>query len=198
MARVLINHGWNNRRPVGHWHRNLAVALKAQGHSVSYPQFPNPDQPILEEWQDLLVAELNLLREIGPEAGELIFIGHSLGCINYLQAAGTGIIGEPLDRVLLVAPAAPSMLGEIPGVNADPRDAKVKAGLHASAKSITIVGSDQDPWSPDGVQETFGDPLGLQAIIIPGAKHLSLNDGWGEWQGVIDWVNDASADIASR
>ena len=63
------------------------VELSRQGHVVSYVQFPNADEPVLEEWQDTLAAETRLLDAVGPQAGELIFIGHSLGALNFLYAA---------------------------------------------------------------------------------------------------------------
>jgi hypothetical protein len=34
--------------------------------------------------------------------------------------------------------------------------------------------------------------------VIEGAKHLALSDGWGRWQGVIDWVSDPTADLTVR
>ena len=73
MAKVLILHGWTNRRQPGHWQRHLANELRKQGHIVAYPQFPNTDQPKLGEWQELLAAELDILAEI--EDGETIVIG---------------------------------------------------------------------------------------------------------------------------
>jgi len=60
------------------------------------------------------------------------------------------------------------------------------------------VGSDSDVWSPRGIQASYGDPLGLTAVVIPGAKHLSSADGWSYWQGVTDWVNDPAANLAKR
>jgi predicted alpha/beta hydrolase family esterase len=196
MAKVLILHGWTNRRQQGHWQRHLATALRQQGHIVSYPQFPNPDQPKLDEWQELLAAELSLLAEV--ESGETIVIGHSLGCINWIQGAATGRITQPVDRVLLVAPADPIVLGEVEGLKVTLTDAEVVAATHASTASLTVLASDKDKWTPRGIQETFGDPLGLEAVIFPGTGHLSLDDGFGFWQGVIDWVNNPEADLTQR
>ena len=196
MAKVLILHGWTNRRQPGHWQRHLASALRKQGHIVAYPQFPNPDQPKLAEWQELLVAELDILAEI--EAGETIVIGHSLGCINWIQAAATGQIAKPVDRVLLVAPADPRVLGEVEGLQVDLADAAVVASAHASTASLNILASEKDKWTPRGIQATFGEPLSLTPIILEGAGHLSLDDGFGYWQGVIDWVNDPKADLTRR
>ena len=196
MAKVLILHGWTNRRQQGHWQRHLATALREQGHIVAYPQFPNTDAPKLDEWQELLGAELDILAEVS--ADETVVIGHSLGCINWIQGAATGLISKPVDRVLLVAPADPRMLGEVEGLNIDLNNPEVVAATHASSPSLTVLASDKDKWTPRGIQATFGEPLGLEAVILPGAGHLSLDDGFGHWQGVIDWVNDPKADLTKR
>ena len=196
MAKVLILHGWTNRRQQGHWQRHLATALRQQGHIVAYPQFPNPDEPKLDEWQELLVAELDILAEI--EGGETIVIGHSLGCINWIQGAATGLIAQPVDRVLLVAPADPRLLGEVEGLEVALTDPDVASATIASTASLTVLASDKDKWTPRGIQATFGDPLGVEAVILPGAGHLSLDDGFGFWQGVIDWVNNPKADLTQR
>jgi predicted alpha/beta hydrolase family esterase len=193
MAKVLILHGWTNRRQQGHWQRHLATALRQQGHIVAYPQFPNTDEPKLDEWQELLAAELEILAEI--ESGETVVIGHSLGCINWIQGAATGLIKNPLDRVLLVAPADPRMLGEVEGLNVELTNPVVASALHASTSSLTVLASDKDKWTPRGVVATFGEPLGVEPVIIQGAGHLSLDDGFGYWPGVINWVNDPDADL---
>lgn len=196
MAKVLILHGWTNRRQQGHWQRHLATALREQGHIVAYPQFPNTDAPKLDEWQELLGAELDILAEVS--ADETVVIGHSLGCVNWIQGAASGLISKPVDRVLLVAPADPRMLGEVEGLNVDLNNPEVAAATHASTASLTVLASDKDKWTPRGIQATFGEPLGLEAVILPGAGHLSLDDGFGFWQGVIDWVNDPKADLTKR
>lgn len=196
MARILLMHGWTNKRELGVWQRTLASALRHQGHQVLYPQFPETDNPTLEHWQELLLTELDILDEAGT--GETIAIGHSLGCINWIQAAVEKKIVKPVDRLLLVAPADPKLLGEVKGLKVKLSDKKTKAAVEASAHTITIVGSDADPWAPNGVQATFGDPLGVQAVILQGAKHFSKADGFSQWQGVIDWINDAKADLTVR
>jgi predicted alpha/beta hydrolase family esterase len=196
MARVLVLHGWTNRRVEGNWHRWLVSNLRHQGHQVLYPQFPSTDNPTLEDWQELLITELDLLEEAGP--GESIVIGHSLGCINFIHAAVEGKVKSPIDRLLLVAPADPKLLGEIKGLKVNLSKPATKDSVHSVVKSLTIVGSDADPWSPDGVQSTFAEPLGVEAIIIPGAKHFKADEGWAQWQGLLSWVNDPSADITIR
>jgi predicted alpha/beta hydrolase family esterase len=77
-------------------------------------------------------------------------------------------------------------------------DSDVAGATIASTASLTVLASDKDKWTPRGIQATFGDPLGVEAVILPGAGHLSLDDGFGFWQGVIDWVNNPKADLTQR
>jgi len=192
MARLLINHGLGNLRYPDHWQRHLAAAARKAGHVVAYPQFPSPEQPVAADWLNLLVAEAEILSDV--DAGELLFVGHSLGSLNFLYAAQTAVLPVVFDRVLLVAPADPNLLPDLEFGRLD----LGQIDLSQVAKSVQIVASDADQWIPRGIQETFGDPLGIEPIVIPGAKHLSLADGWGYWQGVIDWVENPSAELTKR
>lgn len=210
MAFVLINHGWTNTRQDGHWQRFLASALRAQGHQVFYPQYPDTENPVFEKWAWLLNAEIELMletREVfeaqaktAAGSNELIVIGHSLACVTWLKASANGLlpVGFRTDRLLLVAPPDPSLLGPVSSFEIDFSKFDARAAIARSTHSLTLLGSDADPWTPEGLQPTFGVPLGVEAIIIPGAKHLASGDGWGYWQGVIDWVNDPMADITKR
>ncbi len=68
---VLIVHGWQNHRPAGHWQRELAERLTADGHRVRYPQFPEPDVPVPEDWLALLRSELAAFAPPGIETTPL-------------------------------------------------------------------------------------------------------------------------------
>ena len=196
MSKVLIIHGWTNRRPVGHWQRSLAAALRDQGHLVSYPQLPNPDQPILDEWLEVLTAELDQFDEVASRASEpLIVLAHSLGCVAWMQLADRGLLKQPADRVLLVAPPEPAPISPVPTFVMDLSDGRAERMIKGSARAVTLVGSDADVWQPSGIQAGVGDMIGLEAVVVHGAKHFSTLDGFTQWQGVIDWVNDPSADL---
>ena len=191
MARVLINHGWTNQRSVGHWQRHLAADLRNTGHQVQYPQYPETEHPRFDDWQNLLVAELDIMHEAG--SGETVVICHSLACVNFLIAAAKGLVTKQIDRLLLVAPADPRTLGELDGYKVDV--ASTREALEKVAHSTTIVASDKDPWIPRGVKATFGEPLGLDPVIVPGAGHLALADGYGHWRSVAAWVDDPKVDL---
>jgi predicted alpha/beta hydrolase family esterase len=201
MAFVAINHGWTNTRSEGHWQRIAAAALRNAGHQVFYPQYPNTQQPNFADWSALLQAELGILLETRAGStdpnGEVVLIAHSLGCVNFLKNAQLGLLPH-IDRVLLVAPPAPEKFATLEGFEFDQREPSVLAGMNATAGSVTLIGSDADVWSPAGVQAAYGDPLGLRALVIPGAGHFTINDGWGKWQGLLDWVTDPSANLSQR
>lgn len=194
-ARVLFVHGWTNRRWPGHWQRRAVAALRTAGDIVAYPQLPTPDSPVLSDWLDVVTTELELLRE--AEGDDVVVIAHSLGCLTWLHAARQGVVGA-VDRVLLVAPADPDLCGEVPTFQLDPGEHGLASAVHAAARDTHIVASDADPWLPRGARDTFAEPLGLPVTIVPGAQHFAIEDGWGPWQGVIDWVHDPTVDLATR
>jgi predicted alpha/beta hydrolase family esterase len=191
MSKVLLLHGWTNRRPEGHWMRLTAAALRNQGHQVWYPQFPNPDTPNPADWQDLLRQEANMMDEV--EGGEKIVIAHSLGTINWIYGALTDLFNNPFDRALLVAIPDPVMTSETSGIEGEPMDFDNPALAPALTKwsgAITAVASDRDRWQPNGTG--FYQSLGLETVEVKGAGHFSLDDGWGKWSGMESWVETAN------
>ncbi len=187
MSRVLLLHGWTNRRPEGHWMRLTAAALRNQGHQVWYPQFPAPETPNPADWQDLLRQESGMMDEV--EGGEKIVIAHSLGTINFLYGALTDLFNKQFDRALLVAIPDPVMTSETTGIEGEPlefRNPALVPQMNKWAASVTAVASDKDRWQPNGTD--FYKPLRIETIEVLGAGHFSLDDGWGAWPGLGTWV----------
>lgn len=180
----LVLHGYTNRRPVGHWQRRLVEALRADGELAVYPALPDTDDPRLDDWLEAVRTELELL----PSGAERVVVAHSLGAITWLHLAQRGEVQPPVDRVLLVAPPGPSGLAsELPRFVLPPLDG---AAVRAAARDTLVVGSDADPWCPEGVAETYAVPLGLRSALVPGAQHFALDEGWGPWPEVIAWARD--------
>jgi len=196
MKRVLIIHGWGNERPEGHWHRLLASDLRKAGHVVAYPQLPDTELPSLAKWLAVLKVELDLLNEAGD--GELLVFAHSLGCLTWLHICQSEILKEQASRVMLVAPADPELCGEVPDFQLDLSAPKVKTAAHKAAKQTLLLGSDADPWLPKGLEPTYAKPLDLPFVLIQGAGHFAVEEGWTPWQGVINWVNDTNTDLSVR
>jgi predicted alpha/beta hydrolase family esterase len=188
--RFLILHGVENRRPPEHWQYQLAEELHDRGEIVLYPQLPEPDAPRLEDWLELLRGELDQLG-----SGERIVVCHSLAVMLWIQHAnkldGSGVV----DRVLLVAPPSPSALWEqVQPFIPDQLDCEA---LRASCRGrIRLVCSDNDPYCPEGGIQLYAAPLGLDAEVLPGAGHVTIEDGYGNWPQALKWCIDAATRFA--
>lgn len=124
------------------------------------------------------------------QGGEKIAIAHSLGCLNWMVAAMADSFGEPFDRVLFVAPPDPIKTGDADGIEGEPMDLanpELLPAIKRHAKSFTIVASDSDHWLPRGIK-IYEEALQQQAIVVQGAGHFSLDDGWGPWPGLLSWI----------
>jgi uncharacterized protein len=188
VKKILLHHGWTNKRPEGHWLRLTAAELRTRGHQVWYPQFPEPDRPNPTDWQTIISQEARMMDEVS--GGEKIAIAHSLGCLNWMLAAMTGKFQEPFDRVLFVAPPDPIKTDEAEGIGGEPMDLNhpdLLPAIKANTKSFTIVASDNDRWLPRGIK-IYEEALQQHAVVVEGAGHFSLDDGWGPWPGLISWV----------
>lgn len=174
----------------------LAAALRKDGHIVAYPQLPDTELPSLAKWLAVLKVELDMLKEAGE--GELIVFGHSLGCLTWLHITQSNFLKEQASRVMLVAPADPELCGEVPDFQMNLSVPEVKSAAHNVAKSTLLVGSDLDPWLPKGIEATYATPLDLPFVVIQGAGHFAIEEGWTPWQGVINWVNDPNTDLSVR
>lgn len=179
--------------------RLSAAELRARGHQVWYPQFPSPDKPVTDDWQNLIQQEAAMMDEVS--GGEKIAIAHSLGCMNWLLAARQGLFQVRFDRVLLVAPPDPSPIGENPDIEGEPLDIfdpAIKTAPHTWARQLTVIASDKDRWLPRGIG-IYEQALGVEAVVFEGAGHFSLDDGFGKWKGLWTWVETAdSKDLTLR
>jgi predicted alpha/beta hydrolase family esterase len=191
MHAFLILHGWDNFRPPGHWQYELAVALRARGKRVVYPQLPDAARPDVGAWRAAASAALD---EAAVDGARVTVIAHSLGAALWLGArpddAGAG---SAVERVLLVAPPSPGFLRANPEVAAF-----ADLPISRPPAETRIVASDADPCCPEGAEALFSASLGIPMTTIPGGGHLTIEAGYGEWPSVLDWCLDPTATIRPR
>jgi uncharacterized protein len=168
----LILHGWQGSGP-GHWQTWLTARLKADNERVAYPDLPDADLPSPHAWRGALEGELAAL-----PAGETIVVCHSLACLLWLHHVAEG--GAQADRLLLVAP--PSEAAGVPEI-----EAFFPVSLPALSRGARLVGSDDDPYCPEGAAALYGGPLGIPTDILPGAGHINPDAGYGAWPDVEAW-----------
>jgi uncharacterized protein len=190
--RFLVLHGWQNRRPSQHWQWQLVESLRLAGEQVLYPQLPDPDEPSLSAWTELLHAELAQLGE-----GERVVIAHSLAVPLWIHAAQGLAASEHVDRVLLVAPPSPAVLNSHPEVAAFGAVTLDAAAVSAAATQTRMACSDNDPYCPQGAPVAFAG-LSLDADVIPGGGHLDPDSGYGEWPSALAWCLDPTTRLTPR
>jgi predicted alpha/beta hydrolase family esterase len=197
---TVILHGWEGSGP-DHWQSWLAYQLRAAGREVRFPDLPDPDKPVLAPWLDALVRTLAGLPDDGFDV-----VAHSLGAALWLHhVAAVGESPRPA-RVVLVSPPSPqTAIPEIASFFPVPLDVDVvrrSAGGGTPASAVggppgkvgvaggggtVLVGSDTDPYTPEGIAVAYGLPLKMPTTIVPGGGHLNAEAGYGEWPAMLDW-----------
>jgi predicted alpha/beta hydrolase family esterase len=195
----VLLHGWQNRRPAGHWQHWLDEHLNARGHQVRYPQLPDPDEPDLGAWLDQLTAELEHLRGTGgSQVAETVVVCHSLACALWLHAVDSKSYGVPVDRVLLVAPPSPRLIAEHPEIAGFVPPSVTSEQLAAAApRGTRLVAADDDPYCSEGVSAAYRF-LRIDTDIVPGGAHLDLDAGYGPWPAALAWCLDPCTRFTPR
>ena len=176
---TVVLHGWQGSG-ADHWQSWLAGRLRAAEREVRYPDLPDPDAPSLKDWLGALPAALEGLADDGFDV-----VAHSLGAVLWLHHVAAGTTCPRPARVALVAPPSPSTtIAEITAFFPPPLD--VDTVRHGAGGTV-LVGSDDDPYTPEGIALAYGRPLKMPTTIIVGGGHLNPDAGYGEWPAVLDW-----------
>ena len=187
---VLIVHGLGGSGP-DHWQTWLWQRLLERGVDVSYLDLPDPDEPKLEAWLDVLEEELGSPRPRRPGRRMPFARRGDVASPRGAHATGASPSASCWSRRPARARASPEIAEFVPA----PLDAEAVA---RAAGSTRVVCSDSgDPYRPEG-PELF-EPLGVPIDVIPGGGHLNTDAGYGEWPAVEAWCLDpGAAPIAGR
>jgi predicted alpha/beta hydrolase family esterase len=178
---VVILYGWQGSGPE-HWQTWLATQLHEVGREVRYPDLPDADQPQLAAWLASLRTTL-----AGLPDDSFDVVAHSLGAVLWLHHAADPAGTPRPARVALVSPPSPgTAIPEIAEFFPPPLDID---DVRRAADGTVLVGSDNDPYTPEGIAAAYGSPLKIATTIVPAGGHLNVDSGYGEWPAVLDWCN---------
>lgn len=188
MTRVVILHGWQNRRPADHWEHWLHDRLVERGIAVDYPQLPDPDAPDLGTW----LADLSAL--VDGDGDDVTCVAHSLAASLWLTRLARGAGPGRVTRLALVAPPAPAVL----------RDEVVAAFADHPAVIPSIPGVEVrvfegagDPYLPGGLAAAYSVDAAVPVEVVAGGGHLVPDSGFGPWPRMLDWVLASRERVAS-
>lgn len=189
----LLLHGWQNERPPEHWQHLTAQALRDRGALVEYPQLPSPHSPTVSEWSASVADALGRLHDAG-RVDDVVVIAHSLSVLLWLGARPDSPV--TISRVLLVAPPSVNVAAGFAEIAAFAAMPLAVSPLDAS--HTILVASDDDPFNPEGAGNSFGRPLSLPTIVLPGQGHFTPDSGYGEWPSLLEWCVDPTVPIRGR
>lgn len=171
--------GWNGSGD-GHWQTWLEGQLDGDGRETRRPAFADVDHPDLAEWLEALRAALADLPADGFDV-----VAHSLGAVLWLHHVAAPDGSPRPARVALVSPPSPgTSIPEIAGFFPPPMDVDA---VRRGADGTVLVGSDDDPYLPEGITAAYGLPLKMATTVVPGGGHLNDDSGYGEWAAVLAW-----------
>lgn len=177
--KAFIFHCWGGDSR-GCWRGWLADQLKAKGHEVVAPDFPDTMNPKLGEW-------LGATRKAVPEfSGDWVLAAHSLGCPTILRLLETFHEGEKAKAVILVAGFAKDLgIPEIANfVDRDFDWEKIRGG----AERFYVINSDNDPFIELEEGERMAKLLDAEFIVEHGAGHLNEGSGFTEYPRVLEII----------
>lgn len=69
---------------------------------------------------------------------------------------------------------------------------RVTDAARLGAREAVFVSGDADPFCPAGPGAEFAERLGAPVQLVPGGGHLTMDDGYGPWPGVLAWCLDGA------
>ena len=170
MQKVYIIHGYD-AHPQKHWFVWLKNELeKDKNVSVEILILPNPSNPTLESWLEILN------KEIGKANGDTFIIGHSLGCITTLRYL-EGLDSKKVGGVMLVS-GFDKPLSILPDLNpfvAKPLDYKK---LTKMLEKKVVISAKDDEIVPTELSKELAKNLGAEFVQTDTGGHFMESDGF--------------------
>jgi len=149
------------------------------------------DKPVIAAWADAI------RKNIRDEAGSVILIAHSFGCLASIVAIAdheTKVAG-----VILVAPASPQRFSAT-GLILD--DSMAPATLLNCLPAVplgvpgVVIASTNDPWMKITHAQYWAETWGLKFTWLRNAGHINAESGFGRWQPLAQLVKTFREQIA--
>jgi len=174
--RVFIIHGWDGSPEEGcfPW---LKSTLEKKGFVVENPSMPDPLEPKVEVW-------VNVLKEkVGMPDEQTYFVGHSMGAQTVLRYL------ESLDKKAKIGGSVfiAGWIKLTPAAYEDEEDKEIAKPwletpidwrkVKSHTNNFVAIFSDNDSIVPVEDSQTFRTELGAKIIIEHGKGHFSGSDG---------------------
>ena len=174
--KALIVHGWGADSS-SNWFPWLKTELEKSGIETFCPDLPNTQNPVKEDWIETLRAQAEF-------KGDIILIGHSLGCPAILRLLESFEKGENARAAILVSGFAHDI--GIPQIREFTKDGFDFAKIRSACDEFSVINSDNDPLVPLEEGGFLAKALGTGLIVEHGAGHINAGDGHLEYRRVLE------------
>lgn len=181
MSTVFIIHGFGGS-PQENWFPWMKKEIEKEGHRVIVPEFPNSDEPNLDEWRE----HMNKYEDSIDE--DTVLIGHSLGGMFILRFLENRT--KPIKAVFLVA----TVTGPSDGLDLAPLMTTFTTpplNLDAIKKNggeIHLLHGDNDPYIPYKNAEQLSKNLGATLEVVNGGGHLNASAGFEHFPKLLESI----------
>jgi predicted alpha/beta hydrolase family esterase len=193
MNHASIIHGWG-ADSTSNWFPWLAQELQAQEWEVAVPDFPNSQNPVLEEWLEYYDTQvsrkiLRTAQDEGVNSGRIArsLIGHSLGVPFILRLLEQ--TNDIYDTAYLVA-GFERPLG-IPEIEHFVDKPFQWDRIRKQCKKFMVINSDNDPYISLDIGEELAKKLKITLIIEPNGDHLSAPGGVLAYPRLLEMIESA-------
>jgi uncharacterized protein len=159
--------------PASDWYPWIIKQLAEQPlfQSVHVCNMPNPETPTIATWTDAL---LDILKSRPYALSELVLVGHSVGCHAVMHALQQLKEGATIDSAVFIAgwwDVDQPWESIKPWIKAAHNYPTIKA----SAKKITVLLSNNDPFTRDYRANAlqWQERLAAEVRVIANAKHFN-------------------------
>lgn len=171
--KVLILHGWKGSF-FPHWQAHLAADLIKENYVVSFPQLPNMDAPMLDEWKAFIKKEVE---HFAPN----IVVCHSLANITWFHLIEE--LDIQLDKLMLVAPVRQTC-----DIEALKSFFPYPVPTDLKSHEVIMAASDNDPYLSLEEAIQLQQKLNVGMKIMENAGHINTDSGFGKLDCALDWI----------
>jgi predicted alpha/beta hydrolase family esterase len=180
MTNVFIIHGIGGS-PGENWFPWLKAELEKLGCTVFVPNFPDSDNPKLENW-------LDAFEKYKPQLENSVVVGHSLGVAFLLSMLER--LDRPVKAAFFISGFA-SLLNN-PEFDEFTRTFVGKqfewGKIRRNCKKFYVINSNNDPYVPLGQGRNIAKNLKTELIILKDAGHVNKEAGFTQFDFLLEKI----------
>jgi len=179
--KVFIIHG-SYGNPYENWFPWLKEKLEKNDNQVIIPNFPTPDNQILENWMKIIIPYFENTNK------DVIFVGHSLGPAFILSVLEK--INHPIKACFFVA----GFIGDLKNTDFDKINNTFTnksfdwKKIRENCPRFIIINSKDDPYVPLEKGKELANNLNTELIIFEKAGHFNESSGFTKFPELLEMI----------